>query len=55
MKCLLPKDVNTCPFFDDESLGCKNEKRCVYQEAENSQEAASTYKRTERWFEKYYK
>lgn len=54
MRCTLEKDVNKCPFYLVDTLGCKNNKECSFQENEE-QEAKQKYIREPRWYEKYYK
>lgn len=54
MKCSLKKDVNNCPFYLVDTLGCENSKKCSFQENEE-QEVKREFVRKPRWYERYYK
>lgn len=54
MKCILSEDINTCPFYDSETMKCNNEDNCSFQE-DITTYGEEQYTRKERWYEKYYK
>ena len=50
--CTLDRDINKCPFFENEI--CKNKNKCSYQVAHETNNS-HRYVREERWYEKYYR
>lgn len=57
-KCLLPADINTCPYFCPTTEGgpCTSpEDGCGMLEIEDSSNGQQSIKREPKWYEKYYK
>ena len=54
MKCKLSAQVNKCPYYLRDKQECLNENTCSFQEKQQVEEH-TTYKREERWYEKYMK
>lgn len=52
VKCKLDEDINSCPYFIQESLTCNNIDGCCYQENQEEKLKYTGYIREERWYEK---
>lgn len=54
--CLLPEDINNCPFFNKEKMECTNtDTKCTFRKESDENIVNNQYIRKERWYEKYYK
>lgn len=57
MKCLLPSNINACPYYREADMECicdMNDIACSYRERESGRYNKNQYVRQERWYEQYY-
>lgn len=58
MKCLLPANVNVCPYYRETDMECicdLEDISCSYRQRESVTQNKKQYERQERWYEQYYK